>query len=98
MTTRRTLSERAYAALLRWYPADFRREFAPDMRDLFRDHLRATRARSGMLGVTLLWFRTIPDLLLTGIHVHEANMLEAILQDALYAVRILNKYSLFTEI
>ena len=98
MTTRRTLSERAYAALLRWYPADFRREFAPDMRDLFRDHLRATRARSGMLGVTLLWFRTIPDLLLTGIHVHEANMLEAILQDARYAVRILKKNALFTAI
>src|SRR5262249_38506013 len=92
------MSERVYAALLRWYPAEFRRDFAPDMRDLFRDHLRATRARSGRIGVALLWLRTIPDLLLTGLHVHEANMLEAIVQDARYAVRILGKNLLFTAI
>jgi predicted permease len=93
-----SLSERIYAALLRWYPTDFRRDFAPDMRDLFRDHLRAARARSGVLGVALLWLRAIPDLLLTGFHVHEDNMLQAILQDARYAMRILKKNALFTVI
>ena len=93
-----SLSERIYAALLRWYPADFRRDFAPDMRDLFRDHLRAARARSGVFGVAMLWMRAIPDLLLTGLHVHEDNMLQAILQDARYAMRILKKNTLFTVI
>ncbi len=93
-----SLSERIYAALLRWYPAEFRRDFAPDMRDLFRDHLRAARARSGAFGVALLWVRAIPDLLLTGLHVHEDNMLQAILQDARYAMRILKKNTLFTVI
>jgi predicted permease len=93
-----SLSERLYAALLRWYPDDFRRDFAPDMRDLFRDHLRAARARSGVWGVALLWMRAIPDLLLTGFHIHEDNMLQAILQDARYAMRILKKNALFTAI
>jgi predicted permease len=93
-----SLSERIYAALLRWYPADFRRDFAPDMRDLFRDHLRAARARSGIFGVAMLWIRAIPDLLLTGVHFHEDNMLQAILQDARYAMRILKKNALFTAV
>ena len=95
---KRTLSERLYAALLRWYPSDFRREFAPDMHDLFRDHLRDARARAGIRGVILLWMRAIPDLLFTGLHEHEGQMLQAITQDARYAVRILRKNPLFTTI
>jgi predicted permease len=66
------------------------------MRELFRDHLHAARARAGRRGVALLWLRTIPDLLATGFHEHEANMLQAIAQDARYAVRILRNNSLFT--
>ncbi len=92
----RSWSERAYAALLRLYPDEFRRDFGADMRDLFRDHLREARRASGWRGVLGLWLRTIPDLLLTGIHEHEDEMLQAIRQDARYAVRMLRKNRIFT--
>src|ERR1041384_3810425 len=94
--TKISLSERVYAALLRWFPTDFRREFGVEMRELFRDHLRAARKRSGLRGVLMLWIRTIPDLFFTGFHEHEDEMLNAIVQDARYAVRILRKNPVFT--
>jgi hypothetical protein len=66
------------------------------MRDLFRDHLREARQRHGGASVLLLWLRTIPDLLFTGLFEHEEEMLNAIVQDARYAVRILLKNPVFT--
>jgi putative ABC transport system permease protein len=89
-------SERVYAALLRLFPRAFRSDFGQDMRDLFRDHLREARKRHGGVGVLLLWLRTIPDLLFTGLFEHEEEMLNAIVQDARYAVRILRKNPVFT--
>ena len=85
------MSERLYAALLRLYPSEFRQEYADDMRELFRDHLRAARRRAGWRGVCVLWLRTIPDLLVTSIQHHEEDMLAAIAQDARYAARVLRK-------
>jgi len=90
-----TLSERVYGALLRLYPGEFRRDYGGDMRELFRDHLREAR-RAGLRGVLALWLRTIPDLLFTGVHEHEEEMLQAIVQDGRYAVRILRKNPVFT--
>ena len=45
-----SLSERLYAALLRWYPDDFRRDFAPDMRDLFRKEIKPRLAAYPEIG------------------------------------------------
>jgi putative ABC transport system permease protein len=99
MTRRaRSASERLYGALLRLFPADFQRDFGADMRELFRDHLRTARRRAGWRGVAMLWFRTIPDLLATGLHEHEDAMLQAMVQDARYAVRILLKNPVFTAV
>ena len=92
-----SLSERIYTALLRWYPSDFKRDFAPECASCFAITCRRARSRRPR-GVVLLWLRAIPDLLVTGIHEHEGNMLHAIVQDARYAARILRKNALFTSI
>ena len=57
----RSLSERAYAVLLRAYPASFRREAGLDMAEMFRDLHRETRARRGATGLLTLWARTLLD-------------------------------------
>ncbi|MFI5257679.1 MAG: ABC transporter permease, partial [Gemmatimonadales bacterium] len=93
---RPSLSERAYALLLRLLPSDIRETYGADMRDLFRDHLRDERRRAGIRGVLLLWLRTIPDLVYTAVHEREGDMITAISQDARYATRILRKHPLFT--
>ncbi len=96
MTPRPSLSERIYAALLRLYPEEIRRDYGPDMRDVFRDHLRDARRRTGARGVLALWLRTIPDVLFTGVHEHETDMLQTMVQDARYAARIMRKNPVFT--
>lgn len=57
-----TSSERAFAALIRLFPSDFREQFGQDMRELFSDQLGAARRDAGTLGVVRLWLRTIPSL------------------------------------
>ena len=93
---RRDWSERVYAALLRLLPDEIRRDFGGDMRELFSDHLREVRRRTGIRGVLRLWFRTIPDLVYTALHERERDMLTAISQDVRYATRILRKHPVFT--
>ena len=56
---RPSMSERAFAILLRLFPRAFRDRFGQDMRDLFRDQLRDARARRA---TPSLWARTIPSL------------------------------------
>ena len=94
--TRPAFSERVYALLLRLLPEEMRSGFGGDMRDVFRDHLRYARSRSGWRGVLLLWLRTVPDLVYTAIHEREDAMLNAVGQDARYAVRMLRKHPVFT--
>ena len=55
-------SERAFAVLLRLFPAGFRRRFGQDMRELFRDQVQGARAREGTRGVLRLWMRVVPSL------------------------------------
>ena len=55
-------AERLYAALLLLYPAEFRRRFGPDMRQLFTDRLRSERARNGAPGTAAVWAGILFDL------------------------------------
>src|ERR687886_766526 len=56
-------SERLYWALLVAYPREFRREYGPQMRQVFRDLCReGRRKKSGLLRV---WIRTVLDLVTT---------------------------------
>src|SRR6266540_7291714 len=52
----------AYRVLLMLYPRAFRREYASDMEQLFRDQLAEARQRPGRAPVIRLWARTIADL------------------------------------
>jgi hypothetical protein len=52
-----------FALLITFFPRAFRERFGDDMRDLFRDQVRAARTHSGVLGIGHLWLRTIPSLL-----------------------------------
>lgn len=61
----RSLSERVYGALLAAYPKAFRREYGPQMAQVFGDLCREERERAGLVGLFLLWTRTILDLLRT---------------------------------
>jgi putative ABC transport system permease protein len=58
---RRSLSERAYALLLRAYPLSFRQASGLGMAEMFRDLHRDTRRRHGLRGLFRLWLRTILD-------------------------------------
>lgn len=56
-----TTSERVYQRLLWLYPADYRREYGPDMMHLFRDLQRDALRQHGTTGLATLWMRVIVD-------------------------------------
>ncbi|CAA9409098.1 MAG: hypothetical protein AVDCRST_MAG03-1751 [uncultured Rubrobacteraceae bacterium] len=58
-------SERVYEALLSVYPKDFRRQYGHQMAQVFGDLCRAQRERAGLVGLAVLWARTVLDLLRT---------------------------------
>ena len=58
-------SERVYGALLLMYPKSFRDAYGPQMVQVFGDLCRAERERTGMVGLAMLWVRTVLDLLRT---------------------------------
>src|SRR5437660_2397941 len=60
-----TLSDRIYRLLLLIYPAEFRRTFAHEMSQTFRELCRETLCDAGSMGLLRLWGRTLPDLLTT---------------------------------
>jgi hypothetical protein len=65
-----TTPERIYRRLLRVYPADFRRDYAEPMAQLFADQLRDSRAAGTMAGPLGLWIRTLLDLATSSISQH----------------------------
>jgi len=56
------LSVRLYGVLLKAYPADFRREYGPQMEQVFADQYREACQRDGSRQIALLWALTISDL------------------------------------
>ena len=59
------LSLRVYRFLLLAYPVSFRREYAPDMAQVFRDCYRVEKINRGLPGVCRLIVRTLLDLMRT---------------------------------
>jgi hypothetical protein len=55
-------SVRVYGALIKAYPASFRREYASEMILVFREHLMDTRRKRGAVGLLTAWFRVLGDL------------------------------------
>jgi hypothetical protein len=62
-----SLSTRLYAALLRAYPAEFRRRYADEMIVLFADQLREARRSSEVAGV---WLRSLADVTTNAVGEH----------------------------
>jgi hypothetical protein len=58
-------SERLYRVLLVAYPRGFRREYGPQMRQVFRDLCREERRKKA--GLLRLWIRTVLDLATTAV-------------------------------
>ncbi len=59
------VSERVYRALLAAYPREFRREYGPQMRQVFRDLCREELRKNRKRGLVWLWIRTVLDLATT---------------------------------
>jgi hypothetical protein len=60
-------SQRVYRALLKLCPGDFRREYGPQMEQVFGDLYREAYERGGRRGIALLWALTISDLTRTAV-------------------------------
>lgn len=58
-------SERVYRAILSLYPASFRRRFADEMTQLFRDRLRDVGTAGSALDIAIAWLRMVADVALT---------------------------------
>jgi hypothetical protein len=61
------LSVRLYRLLLRACPGHFRREYGPQMEQVFGDLYREASERGGRRGIALLWALTISDLARTAV-------------------------------
>lgn len=59
------ISERAYRALLKLYPPDYRREYGDLMAQAFRDLCRDALRLGGARGLVDLWLHTLADVALT---------------------------------
>src|SRR5215207_6558214 len=60
-------SERVYRALLKVCPGHFRREYGPQMEQVFGDQYREAYERGGRPWIALLWALTISDLARTAV-------------------------------
>ena len=89
-------AERVYRQLLRLYPADFRRRFADDLQELFRDAHRAAAAR-GAGARAAFWMRIVKDATVTAVaerfdpsqvSPQRGPLMEGLLQDVRYALRM----------
>jgi hypothetical protein len=60
-----SVSGRVYEALLAAYPKQFRREYGPQMVQVFKDLCREEQRRDGAFRLAKLWVRTLLDLATT---------------------------------
>jgi hypothetical protein len=55
-------SGKIYRSLLCLYPQEHRKDFGVSMQQVFNDQCRCAYQQKGLLGIFLLWLRTLPDL------------------------------------
>ncbi len=74
------VSVKIYERLLATYPAAFRREYGPAMKQLFRDQCRDAWSEARGRGLVALWLRVLPDLAKTSFveHLSSVNQRESV--------------------
>lgn len=84
-----TVSVKIYERLLATYPATFRREYGPAMKQLFRDQCRDAWSEAQGCGLAGLWLRVLPDLAKTSFveHLSNLNQRESIFMRMMRALR-----------
>jgi hypothetical protein len=87
----RNISQHVYGLLLRAYPREFRREYGPQMRQVFRDSCRFRR-QGIKFGLLRVWLTTLIDLIQTAPIEHldrfnkETSVMNNLRRDALAVV------------
>jgi putative ABC transport system permease protein len=87
-----TFPERAYAALLRLLPFDFRSEYGSDMEETFRAQREEAEKSHGLRALLKMWGATIADIVRMAPREHAA----VLAQDVRYALRIMRKSAGYT--
>ena len=72
------LTARAYGAALRLYPARFRFDFGPYMRDTFERWLVDEASSRGLEGILAIWWITVGELLPTAVREHAALLAQSV--------------------
>jgi putative ABC transport system permease protein len=90
--TSSTFPERAYAALLRLLPFDFRSEYGSDMEETFRAQREEAERSHGLRALLKMWGATIADIVRMAPREHTA----VLAQDARYALRMMRKNAGYT--
>jgi capsular polysaccharide biosynthesis protein len=83
------ISVKIYERLLAICPADFRREYGPAMKQLFRDQCRDAWSEAQGRGLAVLWLRVLPDLAKTSIveHLTSLHRRESLFMKTVQAIR-----------
>ncbi len=65
---------RIFGAILRAYPAEFRREYGPHMAQVFRDLYRTAQKNRSQLGLLRFWLSTLSDSFQSALKEHSENL------------------------
>jgi putative ABC transport system permease protein len=84
---REPFSDRAYRALLRFFPFDFRGDFGSEMEEVFREQRTAAVRRAGLAALFNLWWETALDIVRTAPAEHFAILR----QDVRHALRVMKR-------
>ena len=71
-----TLSLNLYRLLLHAYPAEFQREYAAQMTQVFRDCCLTAERQDGLSGMLLLWIHTLVDFFISVIQEHSQKEMD----------------------